>query len=58
MITREQAKEELFQSELHLVKAFNPAVDVAKFRQHWEKTISASDIDRAWNIRLELEAAE
>jgi hypothetical protein len=58
MITRDQAKDELFQSELHLVKAFNPGVDVAQFRQHWEKTISDSDIDRAWNIRLEMEAIE
>ena len=58
MITRDQAKEELFQSELYLVKAFNPGVNIAQFRQHWEKTISDSDIDRAWRIRLEMEAAE
>jgi hypothetical protein len=56
MITRDQAKEELFQSELYLVKAFNPEVDVVQFRQHWENTISDSDIDRAWRIRLEMEA--
>lgn len=58
MITRDQAKEQLFQSELYLVKAFNPSVNIAQFRQHWENTISPSDIDRAWRIRLEMEAAE
>ena len=57
MITREQAKEELFQAELGLVKKFNPSVDIEKFRNHWTKVTPAQEIDRAWEILLDLEAA-
>lgn len=57
MITRDQAKEELFQSELSLVKKFNPSVDAVKFKAHWEKVTPAQEIDRAWEILLNLEQA-
>lgn len=58
MITREQAREDLFQAELSLVRSFNPDVDADKFRSHWQQNTPESEIDRAWEIRLELETAE
>ena len=58
MVTREQAQEELFKAELGLVKKFNPNVDAEKFRTHWNKVTPAQEIDRAWEILKQLEAAE
>lgn len=57
MITKEQAKERLFEIELHFVKSFNPSVDITAFRTHWGKGITDKMIDKAWNIMLEMEAA-
>lgn len=58
MISREQALEELFNTELRLVKKFNPNIDVENFRQRWDKVTPAHEIDRAWEILLDLECQE